>query len=155
MLLADSCRPHAHTRTLWQTNQTPYPMSPDDKRLTRRELDIMSALWDLGEATVNEVRDKLKLPLAYTTVSSVIRLLEMKGYVSHRRGDGKTHIYFPIVAARAVGDSALGRLLNKIYGGSPVRLFADLVERRKLSEKEIEGMRALLEQRTSKRPRRS
>jgi len=49
--------------------------------LTQRELDIMSVLWELGEATVTEVRDRVDPSLAYTSISSMIRTLEIKGYV--------------------------------------------------------------------------
>jgi predicted transcriptional regulator len=115
-----------------------------DPHLTQRELDVMSALWDLGEATVNEVREKVDPGLAYTSVSTMIRTLEMKGYVSHRRGEGKTHIYFPVIEPEAAGKSALGRVLDKIYGGSPIKLLAHLVEQERLSEKELERMRKLL-----------
>lgn len=82
--------------------------------------------------------------LAYTTVSSVLRLLEMKGYVAHKRGEGKTHVYYPVVDAETAGGLALGRLLDKIYGGSPIRMLAHLVEHRELSDAERERMRALL-----------
>jgi len=112
--------------------------------LTKRELDIMSVLWDLGEATVTEVRDRVDPNLAYTGISSMIRTLEMKGYVSHRRGEGKTHVYFPAIGREAVGESALGRVLDKIYGGSPIKLLAHLVEQSRLSEKELARMRELL-----------
>lgn len=104
----------------------------------------MSVLWEKGEATVTEVRDRVDPDLAYTSVSTMIRTLELKGYVSHRRGEGKTHIYFPIVDAETAGESALGRVLNKIYGGSPIKLLAHLVEHKRLSEKELERMRELL-----------
>jgi predicted transcriptional regulator len=119
-----------------------------DLHLTQRELDIMSVLWDLGEATVNQVRDRVDPDLAYTSVSTMVRTLEMKGYVSHRRGEGKTHVYFPVIEPEAAGEGALARVLNKIYGGSPIKLLAHLVENNKLSDKELERMRALL-----KRPR--
>ena len=112
--------------------------------LTKRELDIMSVLWDLGEATVNEVRDRVDPNLAYTGISSMIRTLETKGYVSHRRGEGKTHVYFPVIEPEAAGESALGRVLDKIYGGSPIKLLAHLVDQRRLSEKELARMRELL-----------
>jgi predicted transcriptional regulator len=112
--------------------------------LTQRELDIMSVLWELGEATVTEVRDRVDPNLAYTSISSMIRTLEMKGYVSHRRGEGKTHVYFPAIDAETAGESALDRVLEKIYGGSPIKLLAHLVEQRKLSEKELTRMRELL-----------
>ena len=104
----------------------------------------MSVLWDLGEATVNEVRDRVDPNLAYTSISSMIRTLEIKGYVSHRRGEGKTHVYFPVIAPEKAGESALGRVLDKIYGGSPIRLLAHLVDQNRLSAKELARMRDLL-----------
>jgi len=112
--------------------------------LTQRELDIMGVLWELGEATVTQVRDRVDPNPAYTSISSMIRTLEMKGYVSHRRGEGKTHVYFPVIEPEAAGESALGRVLDKIYGGSPIKLLAHLIERRKLSDKELARMRDLL-----------
>jgi predicted transcriptional regulator len=112
--------------------------------LTQRELDIMGVLWELGEATVTQVRDRVDPNLAYTSISSMIRTLEMKGYVSHRRGEGKTHVYFPVIEPEAAGESALGRVLDKIYGGSPIKLLAHLMDRRKLSDKELARMRDLL-----------
>jgi BlaI family transcriptional regulator, penicillinase repressor len=115
-----------------------------DLHLTQRELDIMSVLWELGEATVTEVRDRVDPALAYTSISSMIRTLELKGYVSHRRGEGKTHIYFPAVDAETAGESTLSRVLDKIYGGSPIKMLAHLMEQRKLSESELARMRALL-----------
>lgn len=115
-----------------------------DLHLTQRELDVMSVLWDLGEATVTEVRDRVDPTLAYTSVSTMIRTLEMKGYVSHRRGEGKTHVYFPVIDAEAAGETVLGRVLDKIYGGSPIKLLAHLVDQKRLSEKELARMRELL-----------
>jgi BlaI family penicillinase repressor len=115
-----------------------------DLHLTQRELDIMSVLWDRGEATVTEVRDQVDPDLAYTSISSMIRTLEMKGYVSHRRGEGKTHVYFPLIEAEKAGESALGRVLSKIYGGSPIKLLAHLMEQNRLSDKELARMRDLL-----------
>jgi predicted transcriptional regulator len=115
-----------------------------DLHLTPRELDIMSVLWQLGEATVTEVRDRVDPDLAYTSISSMIRTLELKGYVAHKRGEGKTHIYFPAIDPETAGESALGRVLDKVYGGSPIKLLAHLVEQRRLSEKELTRMRELL-----------
>jgi BlaI family transcriptional regulator, penicillinase repressor len=119
--------------------------------LTQRELDIMSVLWDLGEATVTQVRDRVDPDLAYTSISTMIRTLEMKGFVSHRRGEGKTHVYFPAIDPETAGESALSRVLDKIYGGSPIKLLAHLVEQRRLSSSELERMRALLKKRAKKK----
>ena len=123
-----------------------------DLHLTQRELDIMSVLWDLGEATATEVRDRVDPNLAYTSISSMIRTLEMKGYVSHRRGEGKTHVYFPIIDSETAGESVLGRVLDKVYGGSPIKLLAHLMDQHRLSEKELTRMRNLLK-RAPKRPK--
>jgi BlaI family transcriptional regulator, penicillinase repressor len=124
-----------------------------DLHLTQRELDIMSVLWELGEATATEVRERIDPSLAYTSVSTMIRTLEMKGYVSHRRGEGKTHVYYPVIDAQMAGASALGRVLDKIYGGSPLKLLAHLVEQRKLSDSELARMRELLEGSKKKKKR--
>jgi len=111
----------------------------------------MSVLWERGEATVNEVRDQVDPDLAYTSISSMIRTLEIKGYVSHRRGEGKTHIYFPAIDAETAGESALSRVLDKIYGGSPIKLLAHLVQQQRLSSKELTRMRDLLKRAPKKR----
>jgi BlaI family penicillinase repressor len=123
-----------------------------DLHLTQRELDIMSVLWDLGEATATEVRDRVDPNLAYTSISSMIRTLEMKGYVSHRRGEGMTHVYFPIIDSETAGESVLGRVLDKVYGGSPIKLLAHLMDQHRLSDKELTRMRNLLK-RAPKRPK--
>lgn len=122
-----------------------------DLHLTQRELDIMSVLWELGEATVTEVRDRVDPDLAYTSISSMVRTLEMKGYVSHRRGEGKTHVYFPVIAAEKAGETVLGRVLDKVYGGSPIKLLAHLMDQHRLSDKELARMRDLLKRPTKKR----
>ena len=122
-----------------------------DLHLTTRELDIMGVLWDRGEATVTEVRDRVDPDLAYTSISSMIRTLEMKGYVSHRRGEGKTHVYFPVIEPEKAGASALGRVLDKIYGGSPIKLLAQLMDQHKVSDKELTRMRELLKRAKKRR----
>jgi predicted transcriptional regulator len=122
-----------------------------DLHLTQRELDIMGVLWELGEATATQVRDRVDPDLAYTSISSMIRTLELKGFVSHRRGEGKTHVYFPVIDAETAGESALGRVLDKVYGGSPIKLLAHLVERKRLSEKDLARMRDLLKRAPKKR----
>ena len=96
--------------------------------------------------------DRIDPDLAYTSISSMIRTLEMKGYVSHRRGEGKTHVYFPIIDSETAGESVLGRVLEKVYGGSPIKLLAHLMDQHRLSDKELTRMRNLLK-RAPKRPK--
>ena len=111
---------------------------------TDRELDIMGVLWDRGTATVAEVRDALADELAYTTVLTVLRVLEEKGYVGHEE-EGRAHRYHPLVERRAAGTSALRRLTRKLFKGSPELLLTHLVSDRELSEEEIRRMRHLLD----------
>ena len=80
--------------------------------LTAREMDVMSVLWDLGSATVNEVSAQLDDDLAYTTVLTVLRILESKGLVGHER-EGRAHRYHPLLARREAGRSVLDRLREK------------------------------------------
>jgi len=117
-----------------------------DVTFTERELDVMAILWDLGSATVTEVRDRLDDDLAYTTVLTVLRTLEAKGYVDHRE-EGKAHRYAPTVARNAAGQSALRRLTDKVFAGSPELLLTQLVSGRRLSAEELKRMRQLLDQR--------
>ena len=117
-----------------------------DLTFTKRELDVMAILWDLGSATVTEVRDRLDDDLAYTTVLTVLRTLEAKGYVDHRVA-GKAHRYAPTVARSAAGKSALRRLTDTVFSGSPERLLTQLVSGRRLSADELKRMRQLLDQR--------
>ncbi len=117
-----------------------------DVTFTERELDVMAILWDLGYATVTEVRDRIDDDLAYTTVLTVLRTLEGKGYVGHRE-EGKAHRYVPLVARNAAGQSALRRLTEKVFAGSPELLLTQLVSGRRLSAEELKRMRQLLDQR--------
>jgi BlaI family penicillinase repressor len=115
----------------------------DDFVLGDRELDIMGVLWDLGSGTVAEVRGKLPVDLAYTTVLTILRNLEVKDLVS-QTAEGKAHRYFPRVARTAARRTALTRILDKLFHGSPEQLITQLVEDEKLSARELKRLRALL-----------
>jgi BlaI family penicillinase repressor len=115
----------------------------DDFVLGDRELDIMGVLWDLGSGTVAEVRAKLPVDLAYTTVLTILRNLEAKELVSHT-AEGKAHRYVPRVARTAARRSALTRVLDKLFHGSPEQLVAQLVQDEKLSAQDLKRLRALL-----------
>jgi predicted transcriptional regulator len=113
---------------------------------TDRELDVMSVLWDLGSATVAEVRERLADDLAYTTVLTVLRTLEQKGHVGHS-GEGRAHRYRPLVKREAAGRSALRRLVETVFDGSPALLLTQLVSDKHLSDEELRRLRRLLEER--------
>jgi predicted transcriptional regulator len=117
-----------------------------DVSFTPRELDVMAVLWERGTATVAEVQESLHDELAYTTVLTVLRTLEDKGYVDHAQ-EGRAHRYRPLVARERAGSSALRRLLRKVFGGSPELLLTQLVDDDRLEEKDLRRMRALLDER--------
>lgn len=111
---------------------------------TPREMDIMSILWDRGSGTVAEVRERLKDPLAYTSVLSALRTLEEKGLVDHVE-EGRAHRYRPLVDWRTAGGGELSRLLQQVFKGSPELLLVQLVEEKGMTETEIRRLRDLLD----------
>jgi predicted transcriptional regulator len=115
----------------------------DDFVLGDRELDVMGVLWDLGSGTVSEVRERLPADLAYTTVLTILRNLEAKELVTHT-AEGKAHRYVPRVARRAARRSAVSRIVDKLFHGSPEQLIAQLVEDEHLSADDLKRLRALL-----------
>jgi len=115
----------------------------DDFVLGDRELDVMGVLWDLGSGTVSEVRERLPADLAYTTVLTILRNLEAKELVTHT-SEGKAHRYIPRIARRAARKSALTRIVDKLFHGSPEQLITQLVEDESLSAEDLKRLRALL-----------
>ena len=116
---------------------------------TDRELDVMAVLWERGPSTVAEVRDHLEDALAYTTVLTVLRTLETKGFVSHEE-EGKAIRYAPLVARDRAGKTALGQVLGKIFGGSREMLLANLVKERGIDAAELKRLRRILDDRLGK-----
>jgi BlaI family penicillinase repressor len=112
--------------------------------LADREAEFMEVLWRLGPSTVAEVRNELADKLAYTTVLTILRNLESKGYVDHD-AEGRAHRYAPIVARDAARNSALKDLAAKFFGGSTELLMTHLVSDRKLDDAEVKRIRRLLD----------
>lgn len=117
-----------------------------DVVFTERELDLMNVLWDLGSGTVSEVRDRLPDDLAYTTVLTILRTLEEKGYVGHEE-EGRAYRYRPRVERDEAQSSALRRLTRKLFSGSTELLLTHLVADRALDDTELERLKALLNRR--------
>ena len=115
----------------------------NDIHFTDREADVMQVLWEHGPSVVNEVREKLSDDLAYTTVLTILRTLEQKGYVKHEE-EGRVHRYFAAVKEEAARRSALQHLTGKLFKGSAELLFTHLVADRKLSKDQVLRMRELL-----------
>ncbi|EIL90900.1 BlaI/MecI/CopY family transcriptional regulator [Rhodanobacter sp. 115] len=115
--------------------------------LTDREVDLMQALWEHGASTVAEVRERLADPLAYTTVLTVLRTLEAKGYVDHEEA-GRSHRFFAAVKQQAARKNAVQHLTDKLFKGSAELLFSHLVSEQKLSDEQVRRIRELLAERS-------
>lgn len=117
-----------------------------DVRFTERELDIMQVLWDRGPCTVAEVQGRLADELAYNTVLTMLGVLEDKGYVTRSR-EGRAHRYAPAVPREQAGRSALRRVTDRLFKGSPEAVLVHLVEQGSLDSEELRRMRELLDRR--------
>ena len=124
-----------------------------DISFTDRELDVMAVLWRRGSGTVNEVREDLDDDLAYTTVLTILRTLEDKGFITHL-AEGKAHRYLPAVTQDLAGKSVLARMLDKVFAGSPEMLLAQLVTERDLDADDLLRLRKLLDVRLAETKRR-
>ena len=94
------------------------------KRLTKAEEEVMLALWKLGEATIRDLMEELDQPdTPYTTISTVVRVLEKKGIVDHR-AVGTTYLYYPVIEKREYLKGFLAGIVAKYFDGSFSRMAA-------------------------------
>jgi BlaI family transcriptional regulator, penicillinase repressor len=105
--------------------------------LAEREAQLMDVLWDVGPSTVNEVQANLADELAYTTVLTMLRKLEAKGYVGHQE-EGRAHRYHALIERAAAQDGAVTSLISRLFKGSSDALLLHLVEREKLSAEQVQ-----------------
>jgi BlaI family transcriptional regulator, penicillinase repressor len=105
----------------------------------------MHLIWEAGRCTVSDLLDKLSEPRPpHSTISSVVRILEKKGYVSHK-AYGKTYEYFPMIDKADYGKQSLGDLLRDYFDGSVSRLVSHLAEAEQMSPEKAEALKKLLE----------
>jgi predicted transcriptional regulator len=109
--------------------------------LAKREAELMEVLWDYGSSTVAEVKDRVTDDLAYTTVLSILRTLESKGYVTHD-ADGKAHRYSALIKREAAQRSALQAISEKFFKGSTAVLLTHLVADEKLRPEDVRPLLA-------------
>ncbi len=116
------------------------------KDLTRAEEQVMQILWDLNEGFVNDIIEKMPEPKpAYNTVSTIIRILENKGFVAHK-AYGKSHQYYPLVAKDEYSERTLSSLVNGYFDNSYQSLVSFLAKGDKVSIRELEAMQAMIEE---------
>jgi predicted transcriptional regulator len=120
------------------------------KELTKAEEQIMQVLWTLEKAFVKEVIDELPSPKpAYNTVSTIIRILETKGFVEHE-AFGKSHRYAPIVSKEQYKSFATEKLLTGYFGNSVENMFSFFVKKEKIDLKEADEILKMIKNLKSK-----
>lgn len=109
----------------------------------------MSVLWSRGSATVHEVLAALARDSAYTSVLTMLRILEKKGYVTREPepGGGRAHVYRPLIAATQARRQHVRDLIDRLFGGHSEQLMVGLLEDDALSRGELEQLRGLIESR--------
>ena len=109
------------------------------------ELQVLSVLWEIGPATVRQLRQAMPdgKKRAYTTVLSVLQVMEKKRLVTHDR-QGMTHVYRPTGRQRQVLGPLLRELTNSVFGGSPARVLQLLLARAQLDDEELAEIRRLI-----------
>lgn len=117
----------------------------DDKRLTNVELELMTILWSLGEGNVAQVIEALpaERALAYTSVSTILRILESKHFVSARR-EGRGHVYKPTIGKNDYEARAVKDVVNRVFQGVPVAMVRQLLENVQMSDDDVRELRKLV-----------
>jgi predicted transcriptional regulator len=117
-------------------------------KLGRVELQIMNVVWERGTATVYDVKNALsrgRKP-AYSTILTMMRKLEAKGYLEHDVQE-RTYVYRPTISKKEVRHSMLGDVLDRLFEGSPSLLLNSLAEQDRISKKELYKIRKLIKER--------
>jgi predicted transcriptional regulator len=110
------------------------------KELTKAEEQIMQLLWQLEEAFVNDIVDKMPEPKpAYNTVSTIVRILEKKGFVDHK-AYGKTHLYFPLISKTDYTRSFMKSFMGNYFGNSFREMVSFFAKHDNMSVSEIEKL---------------
>ena len=121
------------------------------KAMSPTETEILRLVWELNEATVQQIRDELPSDrsLAYNTVQTLLCRLEQKGYLKHHL-KGRAHVYTPSVKQKEVIKKTVGDFLNRLFGGDPKPLVQFLAEDGKIDEEDIKKLRELIQNRKNK-----
>ena len=116
------------------------------KELTKAEEQVMCILWDLKEGIIKDILEQMPDPKpAYNTVSTVIRVLETKGFVDHK-AFGNSHVYFPAIAEKDYKSFAFDKVMKTYFENSYKDLVSFLVSEKKIDADELEELTRLAEQ---------
>jgi predicted transcriptional regulator len=107
---------------------------------TDKELEIMQAIWELGEATVKDIQEWLPGNQHYNSLLTIIRVLEKKGHLTHRE-DGRAHIYRAKEDHTKARTKTLNHFIESMFGGSAASLVLNLIETGDLTKADIDAIR--------------
>jgi BlaI family penicillinase repressor len=114
------------------------------KELTKAEEQIMQILWQLNEAIVKDILEKIPEPKpAYNTVSTVVRVLEGKGFIDHK-AYGNSHVYFPLISEDAYKKFTFDKLMNNYFENSYKSLVSFIADDKNLGIKELDELTELI-----------
>lgn len=113
------------------------------EKLTAKEEEVMAVLWKLKKAFVKEIQQELEGKQHYNTVSTLVRLLEDKGYVAHQ-AFGKSHQYFPVVDKKAYSEKVMEQTSTRFFDGSYKNMVSFFAQQDKISEQELEEILELI-----------
>ena len=118
---------------------------PASKHPTELELEILKVLWRIGSATVRQVRDELAAvrDLAYTTVMTVMTIMDGKGYVT-RVKDGRSFVYRALYHEKKASKNMLQDVVDRVFGGSTTAVMQHLLETSDLDDDELKQIRSLI-----------
>ena len=119
-------------------------MQKSDRHLSRRERQIMDVVYQRGRVTAAEVLDALPDPPSYSAVRALLRVLEEKGHLRHRR-DGARYVFLPTVPRETARRSALARVVQTFFGGSTQATVAALIDQSSLSDTDLDRLRDLID----------
>lgn len=120
------------------------------KEITKAQEEVLMALWDINEGAVSDVLGKMSDPKpAYTTIATVIKVLEKKAYVAHKTF-GKTNVYYPTVSKEAYAKFVTKHAVTGLFNGSFKQMVSSFVKDKSLSIKELEELKALIEKEIQK-----
>lgn len=121
------------------------------KELTKAEEQIMQILWQLKEAIVKDILDQMPEPKpAYNTVSTVVRVLEGKGFIDHK-AYGNSHVYFPLITERVYKQFTFDKMMKNYFNNSYESLVSFIANEKKLDINELDELSRLLENLKNKR----
>jgi predicted transcriptional regulator len=116
-----------------------------EKLLTETELELMAILWKIGEGSVSDVMAQLPAdrPLAYTSVSTILRILEQKKVLTNRK-EGRGHIYVPRLKKSDYEAKTVRHIVEKVFDGTPVALVKQLLDSVSIDQDELDELRKLI-----------